>query len=348
MTERNSSDSARMSSQTPLRLSVTVLSPDGEVSLRREFDPRESISVGRASESDIALKEFGTRVSRCHAVLLFDGREWEYYNLGVNGTFVDGQKTETLVIDGKVVLRLGKRGPILRLETIPVPTGGDSVHDDSDDEVTAWIIRVRDGDEDAARNLWEHYCDQISEVARRTMKRSSRRIYDEEDVAVESFKHLLAGIRSGRFTELERREQLWRLLMVITSRKAAAMVESDLRQKRGGGEVRGDSAVLGDGEMEEGPTEDDDRVPILKEEPEGFDRLTSGTAGPDIPALVADETENLLASLPDTTAEQIVRLKLQGYTHEEIAEQLECNVRTVERRLKQIRELWQRKVDALD
>ena len=76
--------------------------------------------------------------------------------------------------------------------------------------------------------------------------------------------------------------------------------------------------------------------------------FTAGGAAPDIPALVADETENLLASLPDTTAEQIVRLKLQGYTHEEIADELDCNVRTVERRLKQIRELWQRKVDSLE
>lgn len=332
--------------QTLLRLSATVLAPDGDVSLRREFDPRDSVSIGRSSESDIVLKEFGGRVSRCHAVLLFDGREWEYYNLGVNGSYVDGQKTETLVVDDKAVVRLGKRGPILRFEVIPTPVADGSVLDDSDDEITAWVVQVRDGDEDAAQNLWNYYCDQIVEVARRTMKRSSRRIHDEEDVAVESFKHLLSGIRDGRFTELERREQLWRLLMVITSRKAAAMIESDMRQKRGGGEVRGDSAVLGGGE--EGPTEDDDRGSHLKDEPDGFDRLTSAGDAPDISALVADETENLLASLPDATAEQIVRLKLQGYTHEEIAAELDCNVRTIERRLKQIRELWQRKVDSLE
>ena len=64
--------------------------------------------------------------------------------------------------------------------------------------------------------------------------------------------------------------------------------------------------------------------------------------------MVADETQSLLDSLPDSTAKRIVLLRLEGYTQEEIAAELKCNVRTVERRLKQIRELWQRKVDSLE
>jgi len=345
---RNGLESARMQDPTPATLmSVTVVAPDGDVTMRREFDPRDSISIGRSSESDIVLKGFGDRISRCHAVLLFDGHAWEFYNLGVNGTYVDGHKTDTLVIESKAVVRLGKRGPLLRFEVIERPAFDESVLSDSDDEVSSWIRQVRDGDEEAARHLWEHYSDQIVDVARRTMKHSSRRIHDEEDVAVESFKHLFAGIRDGQFNELERREQLWRLLMVITSRKAAAMMESNKRQKRGGGEVRGDSAVLG--EDEEGPTEDDDRVePDSSIERDGFDKLPSDGAGPDIPAMVADETQSLLDSLPDSTAKRIVLLRLEGYTQEEIAAELKCNVRTVERRLKQIRELWQRKVDSLE
>ncbi len=326
-------------------MSVTVVAPDGEVRMRREFHPRDSISIGRSSESDIVLKGFGSGVSRCHAVLLFDGHAWEFYNLGVNGTYVDGHKTDTLVIESKAAVQLGKRGPILRFDVLGQPELDEYVLSDPDDDITVWVRQLRDGNEDAARHLWEHYCDQIVDVARRTMKRSSRRTYDEEDVAVESFKHLLSGIRAGQFNELERREQWWRLLMVITSRKAAAMIESDRRQKRGGGEVRGDSAVLG--EDDEGPTEDDARVDLDSSiERDGFDKLPSEGAGPDIPAIVADETQSLLDSLADSTARQIVLLRLEGYTQEEIAAQLKCNVRTVERRLNQIRELWQRKVDS--
>ena len=324
-------------------LRVTVVSPEGEVTDQRSFSSRESISIGRSDESDVPLAEFGKKVSRCHAVLLHDGQGWEYYNLGVNGTFSNGRRIDTLAINDATVVRLGKTGPILRFksgeEPIPdAPIQNSSVEPESesgfeDTDISAWIRRARSGDEDAAQLIWNRYAQQVVEVARRSLGDASRRVSDEEDVAALALKSLLAGISTGKFPELDNREQLWRLLMVITTRKAAAVVDHHSRQKRGGGDVRGDSAV--------GISRESSDPSLFV----GFDKLPSDNPAPDIAALMADETHRLIASLPDTTAQKIAVLKMEGHTHEEIAEQLGCNVRMVERRLKQIREQWQRRID---
>lgn len=319
------------------RLKVTAVSSEGDVLFQQEFRPPDTVSIGRSSESDIALKDQGGKISRCHAVLLHDGECWEYYNLGVNGTYANGEKVDTLIIQPGSVVRLGKRGPILQfmLRDPGARQNADSHVLDEDpsaareaSDVTGIIQRVRTGDEAAAQELWNRYSEQIVEVARRSLKDSSRRVQDEEDVAVIAFKSLLAGMTAGRFPELDHRDQLWRLLVVITTRKAAAVIEKDHRQKRGGGDVRGDSAVM----------YRENEGSVLG----GFDQLESEKVPPDIVTVMADQTQQLLASLPDETAQRIAALKIEGFTHQEIADKLEINTRTVERRLKQIRELWQK------
>jgi len=50
--------------------------------------------------------------------------------------------------------------------------------------------------------------------------------------------------------------------------------------------------------------------------------------------------ENLFESLGDDSLRRIVCLRLEGFTGEEIAEQLGCNRRTVTRKLELIRETW--------
>lgn len=322
------------------RLKVTAVSSEGDVVFQQEFRPPDTISIGRSSESDIALSDDAGKVSRCHAVLLHDGQAWEYYNLGVNGTYSNGEKVDTLVIESGSVVRLGKRGPILQF-LLRNPGSRDNrnshvLDEDSgtfrkDDDITGLIRKVRTGDDAAAQQLWDRYSEKIVEVARRSLKNSSRRVQDEEDVAVIAFKSLLAGITAGRFPQLDHREQLWRLLMVITTRKAASVIERNHRQKRGGGDVRGDSAVIAG----------ENSGSMLA----GFDRLASEKPSPDIAAVMADQTHQLLKALPDRMSQRIAALKIEGFTHQEIADRLEVNTRTVERRLKQIRELWQRILD---
>lgn len=310
---------------TLARLSITVLSQDGETVSVSHFDPPETVSVGRSSDSDVVLLDFGTKVSRCHAVIMSESGVWEFYNLGVNGSYQNGEKVDVIKLVNGSTIRLSKNGPILVFHMLG--QDDDSAAGELDEaEVSNWIRRLRDGDEVAAQQIWNRYFDQILEVAKRNLAGASSRVSDEEDVAVLALKSLLTGIKSGRFPTLDHREQLWRLLMVITSRKAAAVIEKDRRQKRGGGLVRGDSAV----------TKLDAADSVLK----GFDSLEGHESPPDWAMLMADETHALLQLLPDDISRRLAVLKMEGHTHDEIAEKLEVNVRTVERRLKQIRELW--------
>jgi DNA-directed RNA polymerase specialized sigma24 family protein len=55
---------------------------------------------------------------------------------------------------------------------------------------------------------------------------------------------------------------------------------------------------------------------------------------------VADEFERRLAQLSSDELRQVALRKLEGYTNEEIAGQLDLALATVERRLRLIRKRW--------
>jgi DNA-directed RNA polymerase specialized sigma24 family protein len=62
---------------------------------------------------------------------------------------------------------------------------------------------------------------------------------------------------------------------------------------------------------------------------------------PAFAAQVADECRRLLERLDSPELRQVALLKVEGYGNEEIAAQLDCGVRTVERRLRLIRTTWE-------
>ncbi len=331
------------------RLLVTVLAPTGAIIERHDLQPRPSLSIGRSNDCDLVLGDFGAKISRRHAMLMTEAGRWEFYNLGVNGSYKNGQRVDYLRLTDGTAVRLSKHGPILRFQ---LRQSSQQAIDPEKSDITDLMQQLRAGDEDASLLLWQRYADRIAEVARRAMQHSSSRVTDEEDIAIISFKSLLAGIRSGRFPEIDHREQLWRLMMIITTRKAAAALERDRRQKRGSGAVRGDSAVdMQTTRRDPESVRDDSELVKARADsdlPEGFDRLEATSTTPDIAALMADEAESLMQQLPDDISRQLVCLKLDGHTHEEIAEKLNCNVRTVERRLKQVRDVWSRRHSVLE
>ena len=63
---------------------------------------------------------------------------------------------------------------------------------------------------------------------------------------------------------------------------------------------------------------------------------------PDEAVEVAEECERLLNQLKDPKLRQVALWKLEGYTNEEIAKSLGCVLRTVERKLQAIREIWEK------
>ena len=62
---------------------------------------------------------------------------------------------------------------------------------------------------------------------------------------------------------------------------------------------------------------------------------------PAFAAQVAEECRRLLECLDSPELRSVALLKVEGYGNEEIADQLGCGLRTVERRLHLIRSIWE-------
>ena len=101
------------------------------------------------------------------------------------------------------------------------------------------------------------------------------------------------------------------------------------RARRGGGRVLGESALPAG-------KEDDSESPLA--------RLPGREPTPEFAALVAEECERLLGLLAGDGLRDVAVLKLEGYTNAEIADRHGCAVRSVERKLALIRELWEGEV----
>jgi DNA-directed RNA polymerase specialized sigma24 family protein len=192
--------------------------------------------------------------------------------------------------------------------------------------VTRWIDGLKLGDQDAAQALWERYFSRLVRLARARMARCTGADEDEEDAALSAFDSFCAGAVRGRFPRLADRDDLWRLLVVITARKVSAQVDRRRAQKRGGRWLRVDRGVAA-GANE--PSEDDRLADLVGREPT-----------PEFATMIAEELQILLDRLGDDQLRRIALERMEGYTSDEIAERLGCARRTVARRLDLIRQLW--------
>lgn len=186
--------------------------------------------------------------------------------------------------------------------------------------VTGWIDQLSDGNEQAADQLWQHISTRVREFARQKLDGFTRRRYDEDDAAISAFHSLCRGLADGRLSA-ENRDALWGLMAVITSRKISAQQRLLKRRKRGGGDLRGESgfAELGDA---------------------GINEIEGNQMTPDVLAEISESCAQLLNALPDETMKRIVLLKFQGAKNGEVAHELNCTRRTVERKLERIRRIW--------
>jgi RNA polymerase sigma factor (sigma-70 family) len=197
----------------------------------------------------------------------------------------------------------------------------------SNGSVTCWISALKGGDPLAAQKLWERYFSRLVGLARKKVSTARRREADEEDVALSAFASLCQGIMEGRFPRLEKRDDLWPLLVVITGRKALDLLAHQGRRKRGGGKVRGDSALLD----------------LADSAGAGLDTIVGNEPTPEILTIMAEEYQRLLDLLDDDELRSIAVWKMERHTNQEIAERLDCSLAKVERRLGVIRKRWESK-----
>jgi DNA-directed RNA polymerase specialized sigma24 family protein len=194
--------------------------------------------------------------------------------------------------------------------------------------ISLWLPLLKDGDEAAIREIWRAYFERLVVLARAKLRAGPRRVADEEDAALSAFDSFCRGAARGRFPQLNNRDDLWRVLVMITARKVADQVQDEMRLKRGGGHVRGDSALIG-------PADDPHR---------GWAEVAGNEPTPEFAAQTAEEYRRLLGLL-DEELRRIAVWKMEGLTNAEIADGLGCALPTVERRLRLIRKTWLAQLD---
>ena len=194
----------------------------------------------------------------------------------------------------------------------------------NNDPVTVWIESLKQQDDDSARQIWERYFDKLIHLARRKLG-NYRREYDEEDAVLSAFNSFFVGVKQNRFPDLNDRDNLWRILVVITARKAVAQKRRQFTDKRGKGMVAGESVFV------DGQGDQRNIAEFLGVEP--TEQLAME---------VAEQFRHLLDSLQDDTLREIATLKMEGHSTPEIAKKYNCSRRSIERKLQRIQNKWER------
>lgn len=197
---------------------------------------------------------------------------------------------------------------------------------ESSPSVSFWIDQLKAGQPAAAQPLWERYFAQLVHLARGRLQGASRAVADEEDVALSAFHSFCLAAENGRFPRLQDRDDLWKLLVTITERKASNQVRDAKRLKRGGGQVVHEATLAGD---------------LQASASHGLEGFAGPDPTPDFAAQVAEQCRLLLQNLADDALRQIAILKMEGYSNEEIADRQQIALRSVERKLALIRKIWE-------
>lgn len=197
-----------------------------------------------------------------------------------------------------------------------------------DGSVTRWIGELKAGDDqDAANFLWHRFHKRLLWLARKQLGGTSRRVTDEEDVVAEALAALLRGVQDDRFPKLHDRKSLWSLLTSITEHKAIDQMRRNGTEGRGGGNVAGESG-FGD---------------------RGIGGVVDNEPTPEFAAQWSEEFSRLLARLDDEgdkTLRPIAIANLEGFTKNEISERLVISLRSVERKLRLVRQIWEEALDS--
>lgn len=166
------------------------------------------------------------------------------------------------------------------------------------------LHRFREGEQDAATQLYLRYSARLQSWARRQTSMALVSRFDGEDVVQSVFRTLFRRVADGLY-DVPPGEELWQLLLVIALNKIRRLANFHRAGKRSVDKTFG-SDVLESGDYSN-QSDDETSLRILQ--------------------FVLDD---LLSTLPEVHR-QIVRLRIEGNKTDEIAEQSGRSSRTVER-----------------
>ena len=184
--------------------------------------------------------------------------------------------------------------------------------------ISEWISHFRSsGDEVAALKLWDRIHPRVRDLSRRWITRIGIPVaFDEDDITISVFATFCDRLRCGQLPELNDREGLWRLLILMTARKANDHAKTALARKRSHGTDNPDVGLHAISELRDTQLE------------------------PSIEVMMEDQCQAMLKALRDPALEAVVLLKLEGYSNVEIAEKMKYSRRTIQRMLELVKDIW--------
>ena len=164
----------------------------------------------------------------------------------------------------------------------------------ADGRPTEWLDNLRSGDNGAARQIFEHFSKRLCRLAERHMSSRLRQRVDGDDVIQSVFRTFFVRDSQGQF-QVDHTDELWRLLVTITLRKARGVWrKNNAGQRSLGREVEwGESAGLS--------------IAAISREPTVVEAL-----------VLADEIAALLNGLTEDHAKAL-ELRMGGHTPTEAA-----------------------------
>jgi RNA polymerase sigma factor (sigma-70 family) len=193
-----------------------------------------------------------------------------------------------------------------------------------DEDWQRLIDGLRAGDSRIEHEFWGCYGAALQRLAEQRLSPKLQARVGPEDVAQSACRTFLRRARGGEF-QLPDSNALWQILCVITLTKVREQARFHRRHKRS----------------------IDREVPL---DPAGRDSRAAGFEPADPRAeseeamAIAEEMEHVLSSLDDEDR-QVVSLKLQDLTNDEVAQRLNLSERTVRRMLKAVQARLTRALD---
>lgn len=158
--------------------------------------------------------------------------------------------------------------------------------------------------DDAERKVVERYSRSLLAMARRQLPNRLRQRLDPEDIVQSVYRTFFRRLNEGEFS-FEDSHDVWRLLAAMTYNKVYNVVKFHGRQRR---DVNRESNTVGSDVADE--------------------QRGDSQVGPEDLAVLVECLEALMANLPDDYR-PIVVMRLEGYSIEEIASQIDVSRRTV-------------------
>lgn len=183
-------------------------------------------------------------------------------------------------------------------------------------EASDLLARIKNGDQQAATDLFERFASRLVNLARHEIDLELRRKIDPEDVMQSAFRSFFQRYGTGEI-DVQSWESLWSLLAVITVHKCRHKIRYCRAEKRDVGRER---SALRYTEASHSAW-----VAVSKDP-------TASHA-----AMLKEEHQLLMRSL-ESSERRMLRLHLRGETIEEISIQVARSERTVRRVLRRIRD----------